>query len=434
MAESIKKSRPQTLIVFTDVYNESGETAGELQSAARDLGAACFKQDIAALRVSSHKRTNRIRFFIIGENEDENMRQASWLINAYGNISGMELYLFSDSVESSLLLQSISVDGMKIRRIDENKSFITQLLYDRGADLFQNAVLHTNGKKEISAVILGLGHYGTEMLKALSWFGQMDNSQLSLTAIDCRNDAEDRFTYLCPELMSVRHNGSGEVGDAQYTICIHSGIDVLSSKCLDILMQLASLTYVFVALGDDSKNVECAVHIRELCERMGMHPQIHAVVFNDFSSGVLCNAVNFRGTPYDIQFVGSLKARYNEQVILNSKLEDEALKRHLLWGEEDSFWRYEFNYRSSVASALHQRVKIQCGISGADKDPAARTPEDRDRLRLIEHRRWNAYMRSEGYCYSGSRDKASRNDMGKLHHDLVPFDMLTEEEKQKDDV
>lgn len=104
------------------------------------------------------------------------------------------------------------------------------------------------------------------------------------------------------------------------------------------------------------------------------------------------------------------------------------------WGDEESFWRYEFNYHSSVASALHHRLKLACHIPGADLPPEERTPEDRDRLRLMEHRRWNAYMRSEGYCYSGSRDKQSRNDLAKLHNDLVPFDALTEEEKAKDDV
>ena len=50
----------------------------------------------------------------------------------------------------------------------------------------------------------------------------------------------------------------------------------------------------------------------------------------------------------------------------------------------------------------------------------------------LEHRRWNAYMRSEGYVYSGSPDKASRNDLAKMHHDLVDFSRLTEEEKKKD--
>lgn len=41
-------------------------------------------------------------------------------------------------------------------------------------------------------------------------------------------------------------------------------------------------------------------------------------------------------------------------------------------------------------------------------------------------------MRSEGYVYSGTPDKASRNDLAKMHHDLVDFSLLPEEEKDKD--
>ena len=41
-------------------------------------------------------------------------------------------------------------------------------------------------------------------------------------------------------------------------------------------------------------------------------------------------------------------------------------------------------------------------------------------------------MRAEGYVFSGSTEKSSRNDLGKMHHDLVDFSSLTEEEKRKD--
>ena len=434
LAESIKENHPKTLIVFTDVYEETGEVSGELQCAARKLGAVCLKNDIAVLPISFHKKTNRIRLFIIGGDEDENIRQASQLIQCHGENANMHLYLFSNSAESSLLVQSKPASGMKIRRIDEVKSLISETLYEAGADIFRTATPLENDEKLISIVILGLGVYGTELLKTLSWFGQMENYRLMLTAIDSRENAESVFSFQCPELMDEKHNGTYETGEAQYTISIHSGINAMSERCIQIIKELPSVSYVFVALGNDQKNVECAVSIRERCERMNRHPKIKAIVFNDNAANVLSNAVNFRGVPYDIQYIGNLKRRYSETALLNSQLESEALKRHLQWGTEDAFWNCEFNYRSSVASVIHQRVKLQCNIPGVNQNPNERNPADRDRLRLIEHRRWNAYMRAEGYCYSGSRSKESRNDLAKIHPDLVPFDMLTEKEKEKDDV
>ena len=102
------------------------------------------------------------------------------------------------------------------------------------------------------------------------------------------------------------------------------------------------------------------------------------------------------------------------------------------WGEEEAFWQYEYNYRSSMASAIHMKARIACGFSFADKEGSALTEEERNTLERLEHRRWNTYLRSEGYVYSGSPDSSSRNDLAKMHHNLVDFASLSEEDKRKD--
>ena len=77
-------------------------------------------------------------------------------------------------------------------------------------------------------------------------------------------------------------------------------------------------------------------------------------------------------------------------------------------------------------------MRVLCGIPGAGKRAEELSPAERIGLEQLEHRRWNAYMRSEGYVFSGSTAPESRNDLAKLHHDLVPFELLSQEEKQKD--
>ena len=99
---------------------------------------------------------------------------------------------------------------------------------------------------------------------------------------------------------------------------------------------------------------------------------------------------------------------------------------------DEDFWAYEYCYRSSVASAIHMKARKACRIPGADKKEDELTAAERDIIEVLEHRRWNAYMRSEGYIFSGSKDKASRNDLAKMHHDLVDFSSLSEEDKRKD--
>ena len=135
---------------------------------------------------------------------------------------------------------------------------------------------------------------------------------------------------------------------------------------------------------------------------------------------------------YYVSIKSVLKDQYIEDVIIDSDLEEDALKRHLKWGQEEEFWTYEYNYRSSMASAIHMKARIKCKIPGADKREEELTEEERDIIEVLEHRRWNAYMRSAGYVYSGSKDSSSRNDLAKMHHNLVDFSELSEEDKRKD--
>ena len=78
------------------------------------------------------------------------------------------------------------------------------------------------------------------------------------------------------------------------------------------------------------------------------------------------------------------------------------------------------------------KARIHCDIPGADKKEADLTEAERNIIEVLEHKRWNAYMRSEGYIFSGSKDKSSRNDLAKMHHDLVDFESLSDEDKRKD--
>ncbi len=123
--------------------------------------------------------------------------------------------------------------------------------------------------------------------------------------------------------------------------------------------------------------------------------------------------------PYNISFIASTKKIFSIDVIENSMLEKEGLKIHKYYGaDEESFYSYEYNYRSSVSSAIHNKAKTHC--------------LDEETLKVrkgeIEHIRWNAYVRSVGYIYS-----STRNDLGKMHPDLIPYDELKEKERQKDD-
>ncbi len=432
LANDIKNNNTAASIVFTDVFEENDEKTYELIEGAKEIGAICFKKDILVVDFKKHSKNKSIFFFAIGSNETENLNHSLKLIEGYKNRPSTNVYVFSTGIESELLLTAVDKGEVKVRRVNEVQSLINRVLYEGGDIIFDSAREGADGMKKISAVVIGMGRHGTEMVKALTWFGQMDGYSIEINAFDKDPLAEEKFISLAPELMSHDYNGVIVEGEAQYKINIHPKFDVDSISFVKEIEKITDATYVMIALGDDDVNIKTAVNLRMYFERMKIHPVIQAIVYNSEQKRALCGIKNYRGQEYDIDFIGDMESSYTADVIIDSALEEDALLRHLKWGKEDEFWTYEYNYRSSVASAIHMKVRVNRGIPGADKKEEELTEKEREIIETLEHRRWNAYMRAEGYVFSGSKEKSSRNDLAKMHHDLVDYASLSEEEKRKD--
>lgn len=429
LAKSLYTNNKNRLIVFTDVFEKNEEENYELISFVKSIDAICFKKDISEIKFKKSSAKKSLSFFIIGEDDTENIKQFLKLIEKYKHLSNVSLYLFSKSVESELLISSVDKGNMKVRRINDSQLLIFRNLFDNGEKFFDEAYVVDDKHKVISAAIVGMGSYGIEMMKALSWFGQMDNYRLQINAYDKDCSALSKFCSVCPELMDSDHNGNfDDFEESQYKISIHSGIDALSYDFDKKLSSLSHITYILVALGNDDLNLKVSLKLRRIFEAKGEWPRIQTVMYGAQQRKEFKEISNFKGQMYNIEFIGDIESSYSENVVLHSDVEKAALKRHLKWGKESDFWNYEYNYRSSVASAIHNRMKRHCNISGVNKAPDKRTEEEKLNLRMLEHRRWNAYMRSEGYSYA-----PVRNDLAKRHNCLVPFSFLSEEDKMKDD-
>lgn len=443
LAKDIVKNKKRVLIIFTDVLSNKDE-ANDLIERASELGAIIFKKSIAHVHFNVHLKLSPIAFFAIGDREDENVSHSYELIKKYGNIANRKLYLFSMTKQSELFLDSIDKGyKMKIKRVKESSSLINRYLYDNGKEIFNGAHVKEDGLQVISAIVLGMGKYGTEMAKALPWFCQLSGYRFKLNVFDKDEHAESRFRALCPEYLNPKCNRVYVDGEAQYDINIHSGIDFNTFEFGEKLKSIKDASFVFVALGSDEDNIAYAVTARTYFERIGVHPKIVAVVYDGNKVKQIRNAVCGSGDnkrSFDIDYAGSLEELYSYNVIINSELEEKALKVHMRWPSDDKtleeherfFWTNEYNYNSSCASAIHNKVRVECKISGAEKDEKDLTPEEKKVITIIEHRRWNAYVRSCGYIYSGSKEKSSRSDLAKVHNCLVPFDELSDKYKQMD--
>lgn len=455
MAESIRKNDKRAALVFANMYtNEEGAYDPELLQGADRIGSINFVKDIAEISIAHSKKT-KIEFFIIGENQTENLNQTLSLVEKYKERKNTKIYLFDSETISDVLLSNLDSGELVVRRINDAQLFIYQLLLRRGVEMFKNA-MDENGEKYISAVIVGLGRYGLEMFKALCWAAQVEGYRLKIDCFDKDQNAADRLKRMCPEIFSPMLNGQEIEGEAYYQVKVHSGIDVHSSKFYEKLSKLKTTTMTFVSLGSDKENMQVAVELREKFERMGalksaIHPLIYTVIYNHCITDTLMNAKHFgrKGKPktagvphapvyYQITPIGDIKDRFDYYHMFRSDLEEKALALHA--GEKPNkkdkqafadwekkakvFYKYEYYYRSSMASVIHGELLRELKKLGwANSKWSAEE---------MEHKRWNAYMRSEGYVYSGKNDAATRNDLGKIHHDLCPYKTLTDEEREKD--
>ena len=448
LAESLyekhKKDKKAHILVFTDVFEKDDEEGFELLERAREIGAIWFKEDMLNIHFGFHCPSKELYFFVLGSDEVENINQSLSLIKKYEFKKSSRLYVLSTKPEAEAIISNAvrslrerakkeNKESIIVRRVDEVQSLIFRNLYDNGFEQIFESAVEEDGIKKINAFVIGMGMRGTEMVKALSWFGQMDGYRLEINAFEKDENAKSKFTSLCPELM--KFSGVFDVeGETQYLINIHGGIDVETVEFDEMFMKSCAPTYIFISLGDDERNVGVAMKLRMLCERIGCKAKIQTVVINSGKSEALKDMTNFSGKKYDIDFIGDNRSSYSEKVILGTDLEDKALARHLRYGDAASFWQYNYNYRSSVASAIHYKMKKLCNIPGVELTPDKRNETDKVNIRILEHRRWNAYVRSEGYVWGGSTDKAlGRNDLAKKHNNLVPFWDLPPEVQAYDD-
>ena len=424
LARDFEEHHPEAAIVFADV--DPDETRTDYIESAGKLGAICFRKGLTGINLFRHSRRSQVMVFAIGEDEAYNINLSLKMIDQYRELDNISLYVFSTRVEGDILLTKANKGKIKVRRVDEIRSLIYTMLYEDGYTLFSNAK-PDGDRKKITALIIGMGQHGTEMLKALAWYCQMDGYDIEIHAFEKDPLIEERLKAECPDLLSEQYNGVRMEGEAEYTIRIHPGIDVKTNTFVEELRKIPGVTYALVSLGADEMNIRTAVDMRKTFERMGVKPAIQAIVYSTEEMNALAGVTNYRGQPYQIDFVGDLQAMYSEKVILGSELEKEALAIHVRWGKEEEFWQFEYNYRSSIATAIHKKARKACGIPGTDKDPDDLTQEEKAVIGCLEHRRWNAYMRGEGYIYADTR-----NDLGKMHFDLVDYKSLTEAEKKKD--
>ena len=435
LGKDLKKNHKRAAIVYMNV-SDNNPVAFDLIESAKEFRSILFKKDILSINFGFHSKFSLLSFFTISEDESSNIITGLKLSEMYPkrNKKYTKLYVFTDLPESDPLLERARTSSMDVRKKNKVVSLIYKTLYEKPELFFGNAETTENGKKKISAVIIGLGQYGVEMLKALSWYLQMDGYEFEINVFDKDKNAAERMAALAPELFKNDPSDASVPDDEKYPIAIHSDVDVKTKAFADEITKVKA-TYVLVSLGNDEQNISTAMNLRMLFERIDRHPTIQSIVYDSEEKESLSGIKNFKEQEYDIDFIGDIDSTFTESVIVNSVVEEKGRKVNYdgFNGSDDDYWKFEYNYRSSTASAIHLVACRYCKTPGLDVDPDKRTPEQKDAVSRLEHRRWNAFMRSQGYVYGGSIERAvGRNDLGKKHNFLVTFDDLPQDIKDID--
>lgn len=417
------------------------------------------KEKPKKVKETKHKKSKkkickaRITFYLTGENETDKIDYATHIIKKW-DYDEVSMYVFSDTIECEMLLSAWDNKKMQIYRVNDIQALIYHNLYVHGIRLFDNA--HNQNNNTISAVIVGLGKYGIEMLKALVWYCQVPGFKIKITAFDEDKDIEAKFKAQCPELMEK--NRDKTAGEAHYDINIYGGVDVSRYDFYEKLKYVSDPTYVFVCLGKDEENIDVAVRIRSEYRKIApdMDPDIETVVYDSnitremsvtWQGDLTTNSDpggirNFKGQAYNIHMIGDLESFYSVKTVINSELIEAGKEVNSRWAntaedkakEEKKFWKYNYHYKSSIAKAIHETLRVKLvdkkyiqPIKGVGKVWETLNEEEKLEIGLFEHVRWNAYMRTEGYSYA-----ENRNDLTKTHNNLVSVKRLTDDDLRKD--
>ena len=471
------KGKPRRkVVVFADVFEAQEENKFELVLRAKRLGAICMKRDICKIDLRRGGTASVRKLYFIREDEDENVRQALEMLekcrgDARYNNYNTQLFVFTFAADTAgeVLFNSVDFGEMKVRRINENVNLVLSTLQEHS--IFADAV-YSEGEKQMNVVIVGLGGYGTELLKTLCWCGQMIGYTINIHAFDKDEEASERIRALAPEL--IQYNADQTADEPYYNITFYNKTDVTSARFMDELDTIPNVTTAFVTLGEDGLNMATALKMRTQFERLHLEhgwnvPPVLAVVYSDvkthsFNGGRELKSV-MDGRDYGVRFIGNMHSRYTLEVIEQTELERLGQECHLFWtidaGERKinaaktpeekarlteelktekheqlvKYERFEYYRKASMAQAMHEVLRRGLGVLPDQNGyTGAQVTE-------WEHRRWTVFMRAEGYVYEDLSEypilkdtgkKRATDDIARAHERLKHCEVLSSEEWDKD--
>lgn len=423
----------------------------------QETEAIPFSTGVGSLGESALRRSPSTVLFM-SDDDEQNLEDALKFIERHRQAprkaQPIFVYVFTAKPEAELLLNAADKGQLVCRRIAENRTLVYAEIMAAHPAIWEAAERNAHGgKKRLTFLVVGCGWIGSELVRALIWMYGRGDCSLTIRVLD-RGNVKRRFLRACPGLAAALKENMNQQGDAPLTI---EFLPSMVAGEFAIESRFGDTDFAFVALGDNAKNLECAIYLRRSFRRIKRmaHPEqieeiedfsmppIHAVVGG--LSGQRMDFKDVSGRDYAIMPFAGKHGFYTMATMLNYSLEKLALATHLSWhGDPESrqlaeelkredidshlkwrnvllksavarsFYDYDYNVTSSRASAMFR----QC-FSSIDEE--------------TEHQRWTMYMLSEGYQAPPINGSSKIKDtMAKLHWEIRNYEELPESEKKKD--
>lgn len=447
LAMSIRSSTgrySKALMVFTDVYTDSDdEDVSERIQKAKNIGSICLQDDISTISISGRK--NKM-FFLMDQNEVGNLQTLTCFTEEkqYSKLDGSDqIYLFGHGDSDQMVVRNVrdtlseAIGEERLPKIIPVKGY-QHLVYNllREKPLF-SAVDRDRGDKRLKITIFGSGSIGTEMFLAVYWCGQLLDFELNVTVVS--NEAEDKFRsridHINPEIFR-----SSEPEDEMLQIYSDSETPRspvyfrFSYVCTDIQQddlykkitkekakaRIIDSDYFVVALGSDEDNFETAdmlsrmVTLSKLKNTASTYmPVVAFVIYDDALNNTLKRRASDSGYAVEMVPFGSMSETYNYSTVIFDGIRESAdtindayLKEICKTMTSESslkkLYSDQYTYWANISKAIH--IQYKAFSAGMDIEAYERAAKDPDsalandaRLAWLEHRRWNAFMRSRGF-------------------------------------
>jgi len=303
-------------------------------------------------------------------------------------------------------------------------------------------------EKNVKVLIAGYNERTLEIFKTIIWLLQIPDYRISIVLLDDK-DHKSVLQQMMPE---IQLDGVYDFyGDAVYEIRYVVVDSYQSIRVEEELQKDAdSLTYAFINIGDDLTNVYFAQRLNALLKRNGRKDDYLLQVNMLFTGKEITDNWN-KDLFKEIRFVGDYEQTYSYEFITNSRFEklSEAvhIKRQEFKKEKnkdhkkqtwEEYCNNEYNRHQVYSRTLNLWYKyLVIKHNPSLSYDVLSTTEWKN----YEHMRWNLFQRVNGIrnCpdiiknSKGAIDKELRT-VARVHVDLVEFDMLSQEEKDKDDL